>query len=178
MNIQRAAQVSGLSPDTIRFYERKGVLPRPPRRANGYRDYTAEHVGILALAKGLRDVDLPLAEMRLTLGVAHDGTCGDLRTTLVQTLSGSLQAIDDRLRGLAETKEHLGAILGGLQQMRPNQRRVPGTSPCSCVHIVGGVADEGQAESNSMAFSRGRARARPAAEGAAPSGSPVRGRRN
>ncbi len=60
MNIQEAAHRSGLSADTIRFYERKGVLPRPPRGANGYRQYTEEHVATLEFARGLRDLNLPL----------------------------------------------------------------------------------------------------------------------
>ncbi len=63
MNIQEAAEASGLSADTIRFYERKRVLPRPPRAANGYRAYTEEHLATLRLTKSLRDLGLPLSEI-------------------------------------------------------------------------------------------------------------------
>ncbi|HWQ28729.1 MAG TPA: MerR family DNA-binding transcriptional regulator, partial [Dehalococcoidia bacterium] len=54
MRIGEAARASGLSIDTIRFYERTGTLPAPPRGANGYRRYTPEHVETLRLAAGLR----------------------------------------------------------------------------------------------------------------------------
>ena len=56
MNIQKAAEASGLTADTIRFYEREGVVPPAPRRENGYREYTSEHVAVLRLARGLRDL--------------------------------------------------------------------------------------------------------------------------
>lgn len=47
MRIGEAASRAGVSCDTLRYYERQGLLPRPPRTANGYRDYSAaivEHV--------------------------------------------------------------------------------------------------------------------------------------
>src|SRR5829696_10309824 len=39
VRIGELADVVGVSPDTIRFYEREGLLPRPPRQHNGYREY-------------------------------------------------------------------------------------------------------------------------------------------
>ena len=54
MNIRAAAIASRLTPDTIRFYEKKDILTRPPRLTNGYRHYTDEHVATLRLAKALR----------------------------------------------------------------------------------------------------------------------------
>ncbi len=69
MNIQQAADASRLSPHTLRFYERKGVLPRPPRSPNGYREYTEEHVATLRLAKGLRELELPLSDVAPILSI-------------------------------------------------------------------------------------------------------------
>lgn len=140
MNIREAARTSGLSADTIRFYERKGVLPRPPRRENGYRSYTAEHVRTLRLARGLRDFGLPLAEVGAILPVAHDGTCDDLRETLTRTLPDALTAIEGRIRELRRTSDHLTSILDGLREMQPRDSRVPGMEPCGCVELVS--ADE------------------------------------
>ena len=70
MNIGEAADASSLTPDTIRFYEKKGILPRPPRLASGYRHYTEEHVATLRLAKALRELESPLAEVAPILSVA------------------------------------------------------------------------------------------------------------
>jgi MerR family transcriptional regulator, copper efflux regulator len=44
MRIGKAAALSGVSCDTLRYYERQGLLPRPPRTAGGYREYSASIV--------------------------------------------------------------------------------------------------------------------------------------
>jgi DNA-binding transcriptional MerR regulator len=136
MNIREASEASGLSSDTIRFYEKKGVLPRPPRRENGYRTYTAEHVATLRLARGLRDLGLPLPDIGGILPVAHDGTCGELRETLGSTLEGALVEVEQRIDELTRTRSELRAILDGVGAMTPQSRNVPGVSPCGCVQLV------------------------------------------
>lgn len=136
MNIREAAATSGLSADTIRFYEKKGVLPRPPRRDNGYRSYTDEHVATLRLARGLKDLGLPLADIGGILPVAHDGTCGELRETLSSTLEDALIEVERRIDELTHTRTELRSILDGVREMAPESRDVPGMSPCGCVRLV------------------------------------------
>ncbi|HWO72143.1 MAG TPA: MerR family transcriptional regulator [Dehalococcoidia bacterium] len=140
MNIQQAAVASGLTPDTIRFYERSGVLPRPPRRANGYRDYTTGHVHILRLARGLKHLGVPLKEAGRILAVAHDGTCGEVRHDMIEALDHALARIEARLRDLAAVREQIEAILDGLRRMQPADESVPGMAPCDCVDIVSTLA--------------------------------------
>jgi DNA-binding transcriptional MerR regulator len=96
VNIQQAAAQSGLTADTIRFDERKGVRPRPPRQGNGYRNYMEDHVGTLRLAKGLRHLAVPLDALAPMIAVAHSGTCGEVRGDL----TGALR------EALAETEQH------------------------------------------------------------------------
>ena len=136
MKIQEAAAVSGLSPDTIRFYERKGVLPRPPRQANRYRQYTDEHIAILRLASGLRKLGVPLVEVPPILDVAHTGVCGDIRGRLVDTLAAVLGDVDAQIEGLLKTRQDVTHLLDGLQSMQPDQVEVPGTEACPCVELI------------------------------------------
>ena len=136
MNIQQAARASGLSADTIRFYEKKGVLPRPPRQENGYRTYSEEHVETLRLARGLRDLGLPLGEVAEILPVAHDGTCGDLREALVTTLEGACEEVERRIEDLTRTRGELASILNGVRAMPADTRDVPGMTACGCVQLV------------------------------------------
>jgi MerR family transcriptional regulator, copper efflux regulator len=42
LTIGQMARKAGVGIDTVRFYERQGLLAKPPRRASGYRDYSAE----------------------------------------------------------------------------------------------------------------------------------------
>ncbi len=142
MNIQEAAESSGLTPDTIRFYERKGILPRPPRRENGYRHYTKEHVQTLRLAKGLRELGLPLGDVAPILVIAHDGTCREVRESMTGTFSRALGNLEGRIEELERVREHLASLLRGLRSMRPKDVAVPGVDACECVRMVA-AADDG-----------------------------------
>ncbi len=142
MNIQEAVAESGLTADTIRFYERKGVLPRPPRQANGYRNYTADHVRTLRLAKGLRHLAVPLEAVAPMIAVAHSGSCGEVRGDLAGALSEALAETEHRLTDLIHVRDHLRLILSGLTSMRPADTAVPGMAPCECIQLVSDAAEQ------------------------------------
>ncbi len=137
VKILEAAQASGLSADRIRLYERQGVLPQPPREANGYREYTEEHLVSLRLAKALRDLDLPLERVGEMISVWHDGTCGELRGALMTQLDEALARIDTQLADLEQANRQVHALRTGLSRMRTSHGRVPGTTPCGCVRLLG-----------------------------------------
>ncbi len=139
MNIQDASQLSGLAPATIRFYERRGVLPRPPRQSNGYRSYTADHVGILRFANGLRQLGVPLADAGPVLTLAHTGEYGQIRQGLVGALRVALNETGKRLDDLARVQDHLVLLLNGLETVKPADVIVPGVTPCRCVQLVSGA---------------------------------------
>ena len=136
MKIGEAARASGLSEDTIRFYEKSGVLPAPARAANGYRDYAASHLETLRFAHGLRELRLAPREMAEILTVAHDGTCSDLRSALIDRIAAVVGSLDERITALNATRRELNNLGGALSRMRPSQRRVPGLVRCNCVRLV------------------------------------------
>jgi len=139
MNIAQASQQSGLSVDTIRYYERRGVLPLPVRRPNRYRDYDQEHLAALKLAHGLRELELPLEDVAEIVRVAHDATCGDVRAALALSIEEALGQIEERIQTLRRTQERLRSIREGVRAMSPRSRRVPGIAPCACVRMVNEV---------------------------------------
>jgi DNA-binding transcriptional MerR regulator len=136
MNIGEAARSTGLKPDVIRFYERRGVVPAPGRSANGYRDYTERHLASLRFAKGLRDLDLPLNEVAAAVRALHDATCGDLRRTIQTSVTAAITAIDDRVVALRRTGKQLRTLRSGLSKMDPRRDPIPGITPCECVRLV------------------------------------------
>jgi DNA-binding transcriptional MerR regulator len=136
INIQQAGVAAGLTPDTIRFYEKKGVLPRPPRQANRYRAYTEEHVATLRLARGLRQLVVPLEQVRPILAVARTGVCGEMRGQLVETLTSVVSDIDAQIAELKRTRQHASALLDGLNAMRSEDAPVPGARACPCIGMV------------------------------------------
>ena len=76
LSIGQMARLAGVGVETVRFYERAGLLEEPPRRASGYRQYSERVVKRIHFIKGARSLGFSLKEITelLTLGV--DGqTC-------------------------------------------------------------------------------------------------------
>lgn len=63
MRIGELAELTGVSPETIRFYERQGVLPPPHRKSNGYRDYGPEAVDALRFITMAKELGFTLTEI-------------------------------------------------------------------------------------------------------------------
>ncbi|RYY59833.1 MAG: MerR family transcriptional regulator, partial [Comamonadaceae bacterium] len=59
-----AAGAAGVDVETIRYYEKAGLLPPPAREANGYRHYAQPHLQRLAFVRHCRALDMPLADVR------------------------------------------------------------------------------------------------------------------
>lgn len=75
------AEMAGVNVETLRFYERKGLLPEPPRSAGGYREYPLELVRRLEFIGRAKGLGFSLGEIQelLDLRVQHDTTCAEVR---------------------------------------------------------------------------------------------------
>ena len=60
MTIGEASEKTGLSADTLRYYEKIGLIPPVPRRENGLRDYGAETIKLVALIQRLKETGMQL----------------------------------------------------------------------------------------------------------------------
>ncbi len=69
--IGKASRQSGVGIETIRYYEREGIVPKPARAPNNRRLYSAEDVNRLRFLKRCRDLGFPLAEARRLLDLAE-----------------------------------------------------------------------------------------------------------
>ena len=89
MRIGEIANRAGVTVDTVRFYERVGVLPAPARTASGYRDYEPDTVGRIQLTRELQAIGFTLSDAVDALA-AHDAggaTCESERWRLDAALS-------------------------------------------------------------------------------------------
>jgi Cd(II)/Pb(II)-responsive transcriptional regulator len=80
MKIGQLARATHTLTETIRFYERQGLLPPPARTTSNYREYAAEHVQRLAFIRHCRSLDMTLAEISTLLRFkdAPGAGCGDV----------------------------------------------------------------------------------------------------
>ena len=104
--------------DTIRFYERRGVLPVPPRRPSGYREYTEATVERIRLARKMQSVGLSLDEIIDALH-AHDSgraTCASERWRL----DAALERVDARLAELKALRREIVAARTACEKGRCN----------------------------------------------------------
>ena len=80
MQIKELARATGVDVETIRYYEKQGLMPAPARRDNGYRDYAAAHLERLSFIRHCRALDMPLGDVNRLLGFFDkpDTNCGDV----------------------------------------------------------------------------------------------------
>ena len=97
------ARQAGVNVETLRFYERKGLLPKPPRRNSGYREYPPESVQRLRFIKRAQELGFSLAEIKelLTLRVTRGTTCLQVRERAQEKVADVQQKISD-LRAIEE----------------------------------------------------------------------------
>ena len=114
MKIGELAERSGVSIDTVRFYERRGVLPTPARTASGYRTYAPATLDRLRFARRLQELGFTLDEIIDALA-AHDAgtaTCESERWRLEAVLD-RIDARIAELRGLRKEVKGVLAECGG-----------------------------------------------------------------
>lgn len=108
MRIGELAKRAAIKVDTVRYYEKAGLLPLPPRRPNGYRDYGTGHVERLAFIRHCRALDMPLDDVRQLLNLlAHPSEdCLDANRLIEEQLARVQKRISD-LRTLKKQLQSL-----------------------------------------------------------------------
>ena len=103
------AELAGVSRDTLRHYERKGVLPRPHRRHNAYRQYQAEALQRVQLVRRALSVGFTLDELAQVLKVRDDGgaPCEEVRSLAAQKLLD----VEEQIRELSKLRDELQKTL-------------------------------------------------------------------
>jgi len=109
LTIGRIAQTVGVAIDTIRFYEREGLLPEPKRRPSGYREYDQGAISRLRLIRRAKDLGFTLEEIRELLALSADRHGGVLGVR--ERAAARLQAIDDRIAELQRVRDGLSELV-------------------------------------------------------------------
>lgn len=102
---QEAAAYSGFSLDTLRYYERIGLLPRIRRTPSGRRSFTDVDLKWLALLRCLRDTGMPIGEMQQFVRLMQDGQ-GTTEERLAVLLAHQRRVQEH----IARLQQHLGQI--------------------------------------------------------------------
>lgn len=110
--ISKLASQVGVRPDTIRYYERVGLLPVPERASNGYREYGEADVERLRFIRGAQRLGLKLRDIRELLAIRGRGLCPCGHTTkLVKQRLADLDAQIASLKNLRREMVRLSEML-------------------------------------------------------------------
>ncbi len=105
LTIGQVAKRSGIGLETVRFYERKGLIEEPPRTDSGYRQYPEEAVGRIRFIRRAKELGFALKEISelLSLRVDPDTTCADVR----EQTELKIADVEEKIRALQTIKTAL-----------------------------------------------------------------------
>ena len=137
MKIGELADRAGCDVQTVRYYEREGLLAAPERDASGYRRYADRHLERMRFIRHCRSLDVPLSDVRrlLAFAAAPDASCAHVDALLdehiarvrrqrkaLAELEGQLVSLRKRCDG---DRSHSCAILESFMNAEEAQRRRP-----------------------------------------------------
>jgi DNA-binding transcriptional MerR regulator len=124
MRASELARLAGVSSDTLRHYERKGVLDSPRRSSNGYREYSPDALDRLLIVRGALRLGFKLDELARILKVRDRGgaPCREMRALA----ASKLDEVEEQVRQLTSLRQELRQLIKGwdarLRKTPANQR--------------------------------------------------------
>jgi Hg(II)-responsive transcriptional regulator len=107
--IGRVATLADVPIDTVRYYERRGLIPRPRRTASGYRDFPAETVQQIRFIKRAQELGFTLEEIQGLLALRINGRakCADV----MHVAEHKLELIEDKITDLQSMRRALKKLV-------------------------------------------------------------------
>ena len=140
------ARQAGLSPDSLRHYERLGLIPRPRRLENGYRAYTPETLPRVRVIQAALSVGFTLKELSRILRVRDNGgaPCHEVRSLA----STKLSIIEEQISLLQNARKHLKHLIKDWDQIL--KQSPAGTR----AHLLDGLAKQNVASGAKRVYRR------------------------
>ena len=122
MRIGELAQATGTKAETIRYYEREGILPYADRTDSNYRDYSKDHLATLTFVRRARELGFSMAQVRelLALSDRDDKPCQDVDRLARSQIDVVQRKIDD----LTAMRDELSRMLAACDTDEIGQCRI------------------------------------------------------
>jgi MerR family mercuric resistance operon transcriptional regulator len=117
LSIGQVACQTGVGVETVRYYERRGLLEKPPRKGSGYRQYPPEAVLRLRFIKKAKEVGFSLKEIKELLSLRLDATatCEDVKGRA----EAKILDIEQKIQGLQKMKQALTDLTAACSEDGP-----------------------------------------------------------
>lgn len=114
ITIGKVAKAAAVGIETVRFYEREGLIEKPPRRDSGYREYPPDTVDRVRFIKRAKELGFSLKEIKelMALRIAPGTTCGQIK----KRAEDKIDDIENKISTLQSMKhalQKLAAACGG-----------------------------------------------------------------
>jgi MerR family mercuric resistance operon transcriptional regulator len=113
MRIGEVAERAGVNVQTLRYYERRGLLPSPTRRPSGYREYTVDTVGLVRFIKRAQELGFSLSDIGELIELRENPS-----RSRVMVRSVAIQKVADiaaRIRRLAAMQKALEQLIAACE---------------------------------------------------------------
>ncbi len=117
MKIGKLAEEAGVSIDTIRYYEKRGILPPPVRSASGYRLYTEETVDMLRFVRKAKGLGFRLDEIRQLARLRYS-PCDDRCVSVRKIAEEKMKEVSERINDLLELQKMLDSFIDSCRRNR------------------------------------------------------------
>ena len=116
LTISSVAKQTGLSPDTLRWYEREGVLPPTQRTSSGQRVYDEKTIKLVTLVARLRRTGMPVAQTRKFLNLFAEGAASHGRRMALleehtQRVQNQIDQLQDDLGAIQAKIDHYAELI-------------------------------------------------------------------
>lgn len=116
MRIGELARATNTKAETIRYYEREGILPLADRSVSNYRDYSPDHLATLIFIRRARELGFSMAQVRQLLALSDqvDKPCGDVDLMVRDQLA----EVERKIADLTQLHSELAQMLGSCESGR------------------------------------------------------------
>ena len=117
LTIGQLAQRAGVGVETIRFYEREGLIAEPPRRPSGYRDYPLETIARIVFIRRAKELGFKLKEINelLELRVRPRRNCAQVK----RSADAKIADIDGKIASLRRMRRALKDLAEACEKRTP-----------------------------------------------------------
>ncbi|GAA3918592.1 MerR family transcriptional regulator [Luteimonas lutimaris] len=139
MNIGQLARQAGVPIDTVRYYERQGLIPEPPRSTSGYRQYGPGDVTRLEFIRRAKTLGFTLEEIGELMAIS--GNYSNDMKEMKQKASTKLQVVEARLEELVRMRDALRGLVDAC----------PGHGPLAACPIMAALTTDPATDSSRAA---------------------------
>jgi MerR family transcriptional regulator, copper efflux regulator len=120
LTIGQLAKRAGINLETIRYYERRGILSEPSRRTSGYRQYTPDMVAHIRFIKNAQQLGFSLVEIEKLLALRIDSTA--CREEVRHEASAKLAEVEEKIRMLEQIQQALIRLVAACEYGGPSSQ--------------------------------------------------------